>query len=76
VDISHSLPKYIIHKIQSTELKKLNKLKGPSDKSSVPLGWEKKASRSGEGGVWERKRTRGGTGRGEHDVVLGRGEKD
>ena len=29
-----------ILKIQSTELKKLNKLKGPSEDASVPLGRE------------------------------------
>jgi hypothetical protein len=34
-------PKYRIPKIQSTELKRINKLKGPSEDSSVPLGWEK-----------------------------------
>jgi hypothetical protein len=32
-----------IPKIQSTELKKINKLKGPSEDTSVPLGREKKA---------------------------------
>jgi hypothetical protein len=35
--------------IQSTELKKVNKLKGPSEDTSVPLGREKKAITSGEG---------------------------
>jgi len=39
---------YRIPKIQSTELKKDNKLKGPSKDTSVPLGREKKATtRSG-----------------------------
>ena len=42
--------KYRIPKIQSTELKKVNKLKGPSEDASVPLGREKKAITSGEGG--------------------------
>jgi hypothetical protein len=37
-------------KIQSTELKKVNKLKCPSEDASVPLGREKKANTSGEGG--------------------------
>ena len=37
-------------KIQSTELKKVNKLKCPSEDASVPLGREKKAITSGEGG--------------------------
>ena len=36
-------------KIQSTELKKVNKLKGPSEDTSVPLGREKKAITSEEG---------------------------
>jgi hypothetical protein len=36
-------------KIQSTELKKVNKLKGPSEDSSVPLGREKKATGREEG---------------------------
>jgi hypothetical protein len=35
--------KYRIRKIQSTELKKLNKLKCPSEDTSVLLGREKKA---------------------------------
>jgi hypothetical protein len=39
-----------IPKIQSTELKKVNKLMGPSEDASVPLGREKKANRSGNGG--------------------------
>ena len=33
---------YRIPKIQSTELKKVNKLKGPREDTSVPLGREKK----------------------------------
>ena len=41
---------YRIHKIQSTEFKRLNKLKCPSEDASVPLGREKKAITSGEGG--------------------------
>ena len=36
-------------KIQSTELKKLNKLKCPSEDISVSLGREKKVITSGEG---------------------------
>jgi hypothetical protein len=35
--------KYRIPKLQSKELKKVNKLKCPSDDASVPLGREKKA---------------------------------
>jgi hypothetical protein len=47
-------PPYRISKIQSTELKKLNKLKCPREDASVPHGREKKAITSGEGGrVWE-----------------------
>ena len=42
--------KYRIYKIQSTEFKRLNKLKCPSEDASVPLGREKKAITSGEGG--------------------------
>jgi hypothetical protein len=54
VDISPSPPPKKNHteypKIQSTELKKLNRLKAPSEDASVPLGREKKAITSGEGG--------------------------
>ena len=42
--------KYRISKIQSTELKKVNKLKCPSEDASVPLGREKKTITGGEGG--------------------------
>jgi hypothetical protein len=38
-----------IHKIQSTEFKRLNNLKCQSEDASVPLGREKKAITSGEG---------------------------
>jgi hypothetical protein len=41
---------YSTHKIQSTELKKVNKQKGPSEEASVPLGREKKAITRDEGG--------------------------
>ena len=41
---------YIIPKIESTELIKVNKLKCSSEDTSVPLGREKKAIPSGEGG--------------------------
>jgi hypothetical protein len=60
VDISF-FKKYRISKIQSTELKKLKKLKYPSENASVPLGREKKTIKSGEKGrgmrgkvEWER----------------------
>jgi hypothetical protein len=39
-----------IPKIQSIELKKVNKLKCPSKDASIPLGREKKAIKNGEGG--------------------------
>ena len=41
---------YRIPKIKSTELKNINKLKGPSDDAPIPLGKEKKAITSREGG--------------------------
>ena len=45
--------KYRIPKIESTELKKLNKLKCTTEDTLVPLGRKKKAFRSGEGkGKW------------------------
>jgi hypothetical protein len=45
--------KYKIPRIQSTELKKANKLKGPSEDASIPGGREKKAIIGGgrEGGT-------------------------
>ena len=48
MDISQK-KNYRIPKIQSIEIKKVNKLKGPSEDTSVPLGREKKATTSGEG---------------------------
>jgi hypothetical protein len=57
VDIIHK-KKYRIPKIQSTELKKTNKLNCPNENASIPLGREKKAISSGggvEGGNWEGK---------------------
>ena len=42
-------PKYKIPKIQSTELKKVNKLKSLRENTSVPLGREKKATTRAEG---------------------------
>jgi hypothetical protein len=50
VDISQKTKTYGIPKIQSTEFKKLNKLKCPSEDASVPPEREKKAITSGEGG--------------------------
>jgi hypothetical protein len=42
--------KYRIPKIQSTELKKVNKLKYSSEDATVPLGRKKKPITSGKGG--------------------------
>jgi hypothetical protein len=58
--------KYRIPKIQSTELKKVNMMKGPSEDASAPLGRE--------GGAWEGKGMGGG--RGEHHLVLGGGKTE
>jgi hypothetical protein len=52
VDICHDKG-YKIPKIQSTELKKFIKLKGPSEDASVPLGREKKQSQVGREGPGE-----------------------
>jgi hypothetical protein len=52
--ISGYLPKkkYRIPKTQPTELTKVNKLKGPSEDASVPLGREKKSTtKRGERGL-------------------------
>ena len=50
---------------------KVNKLNGPSEDASVPLGegGEKKATSNGEGGTWEGKGM--GKWRGEDDQALG-----
>jgi hypothetical protein len=42
--------KYRIPKIQSTEFKKVKKVKCPSEDASIPLGREKKAITRGKGG--------------------------
>ena len=46
--------KYRIHRIKSTELKKVNKLKDPSEDGSIPLGREKKSNprEQRHGGSW------------------------
>jgi hypothetical protein len=49
VDICHTQKKYRIPRIQSAELKKFNKPKGPSEDSSIPLGRKKKAIILGRG---------------------------
>jgi hypothetical protein len=49
VDISTPPPKkYRIPEIQSTELKEVNKLKSPSEDTSILFGREKKAITGGE----------------------------
>ena len=60
--------KYRIPKIQSTELKKVNKWK-PSEDTSIPLGREKKEITSGEGGTLEGK-WMGGRGVGEEGNMI------
>ena len=65
---------YRVPKIQSTELKKINKLKWPSEDTSVPLGREKKAFTSGEGGKDLEGKLDQVAGRGKHDLVLGNGK--
>jgi hypothetical protein len=65
--------KYRIPQIQSTKLRRVNKLKGPSEDVSVPLGREKKEIIKREGGNWEGKSAEGGGG--ETDLVLGEGKE-
>ena len=63
--------------IQSTELKKVNKLKCPSKDASVSLGREKKAITSGvvkEEPGRESRQGGGSGGRGEPDLVFGEGK--
>jgi hypothetical protein len=66
---------YRIPKIQYTELKKLNKLKCPSENSSVLLGREKKAITSGEGrrDLGGKVEGVGGSGRGKRGTSSGTG---
>jgi hypothetical protein len=60
--------KYRIPRVQSTELKKANKLKGPSEDASISLERGKKTI-TGEGRELDEKEDRGGK-RG-YDQVLG-----
>ena len=63
--------------IQSTELKKVNKLKCPSKDASVSLGREKKAITRGvvkEEPGRESRQGGGSGGRGEPDLVFGEGK--
>jgi hypothetical protein len=70
---------YKIHRIQSTELKKVNKPKGPSEDTSISLEKEEKKKKNNhrrqrEGRIWLGE----GTGREiwEHDQVLGRNRNE
>jgi hypothetical protein len=65
--------KCLIPKVQPTVLKKVNKLKDPSEYASVPLGREKKATTSGEEGPWRKREW--GVLKGEHSWILD-GEKE
>jgi hypothetical protein len=72
---------YRIPKIQFTELKKINKLKCPSEDTSVPLGERRKQSQVGRmGGTWPGRESWqgvcvGGMGRrGKPGLVLGEGK--
>jgi hypothetical protein len=66
---------YRVPKIQSTELKTVNKLECPSEDASVPLGREKKEITSGEGGRDLGVKGDGGWGIEEPDLVLGEGQQ-
>jgi hypothetical protein len=71
-----SKQKYKISKIQSTEHNKVNKLKCPSEDTSVPLGVRGEKNQSQRGARDGPRRERGlGDERGEPDLVLC-GEKD
>jgi hypothetical protein len=61
---------YRIARIQSTELKKVNKQKGPNEDASIPLGREKKAIRGGRGRKGPECEREGRGGKGEHYQVL------
>jgi hypothetical protein len=58
-----------IPKIQSIELTKVNKLKGPSEDASVSLGREKKTITSGEGERDLRGKVDWGEGWGEGNLI-------
>ena len=63
--------KYRIPRIQSTELKKVNKWKGPSENASIPFEMEKKCNHRGqmEEGTWMGEGSE--RGKEERDQVLG-----
>ena len=65
---------FIIPKIQSAELKKVNKLKSTIEDTSVPLGREKISIISREDGAHlggKEERDRGSQGRSKPDLLLG-----
>jgi hypothetical protein len=64
---------YRIPTIQTTELKKVNKPKDPSEDDSILFGREKKVITGSGRGTWVGKAT--GRGRREHEQVLGQGEQ-
>ena len=68
MDISQK--KYRITRYSPTELQKVNKLKGPSENASVPLGREKKAITSGEGRRDRGGKVDGGWGRGREGNLI------
>ena len=68
MDISKKEKKYIISKVRSIEVKKVNKLKRPSGNSSVPLGREKKSITIA--GSWGKRGTWPGIGRGKRTEAL------
>jgi hypothetical protein len=49
VDINQKKKKYRMPRIQSTELKKVNNPKGPSEDASIPIQREKKGIMEGKG---------------------------
>ena len=58
--------KYRISRMQSTELKKVTKSKGPNEEASIPLGKKKKQSE--EGGESEESGWESGQGRGKWNM--------
>jgi hypothetical protein len=73
VDISQKI-RYRIPKVQSLEITKLNKLKCPSEDSSVSLGREKAVTSWKGQRNWEGKLMGVFGGREEPDLVLGEGK--
>jgi hypothetical protein len=66
--------RYRIPKIQSTDLKSVNKLESPSQDASVSPTWEREESNHkwrGREGPERKSKWEGSRGRGEPDLVLG-----